>query len=62
MVTAFDFWLGWTAHTAVGGYGKLGYACRRPENTVLYQIVEKHVGPFFEAGSEQGASRPFLPA
>ena len=38
--------------------GQRGYARHRPEDTVLYQIVEQHVGAFFEAVSEQGASLP----
>ena len=38
--------------------GQRRYARHRPEDTVLYQIVEQHAGPFFEHLSEQGASLP----
>ena len=41
-----------------GGKAKRGYARHRPEDTVLYQIVEQHVEPFFQAVGEQGASLP----
>ena len=38
--------------------GKRSYVRHRPEDTVLYQIVEQHVGRFFDNASEQGASLP----
>ena len=34
------------------------YVRHRPEDTVLYQIVEQHVEPFFDAVAEHGASLP----
>ena len=44
--------------SAAGVDGQRGYARHRPEDTVLYQTVEQHVGAFFETVSEQGASLP----
>ncbi len=41
-----------------GVASKRGYARHRPEDTVLYQVVECHAGPFFDSLSEQGASLP----
>lgn len=37
---------------------KRNYARHHPEDTVLYQIVEQHLGSFFDSLSEQGASLP----
>ena len=37
---------------------KCGYARHRPEDTVLYNIVEQHAPSFFQALGEQGASLP----
>jgi hypothetical protein len=44
--------------TVIGADSKRGYARHRPEDTVLYQVVERHVGSFFHSLSEQGASLP----
>ena len=43
---------------AAGVDGQRRYARHRPEDTVLYQIVEQHAGAFFDAMTEQGASLP----
>ena len=37
---------------------KRHYVRHRPEDTVLYQVVEQHVETFFDAVAEQGASLP----
>ena len=34
------------------------YARHRPEDTVLYQVVEQHAEPLFEYLAERGASLP----
>ncbi len=48
-----------TERCAVAGVAsKRGYARHRPEDTVLYQVVERHAGSFFDSLSEQGASLP----
>ena len=44
--------------SAAGVDSKRSYARHRPQDTVLYQIVERHVEPFFDSMSEQGASLP----
>ena len=44
--------------SAAGGDGKRSYARHRPEDTVLYQIIEQHAGGFFDSMSEQGAGLP----
>ncbi len=41
-----------------GVASKRGYARHRPEDTVLYQVVARHAGSFFDSLSEQGASLP----
>jgi hypothetical protein len=41
-----------------GVASKHGYARHRPEDTVLYQVVARHAGSFFDSLSEQGASLP----
>ncbi len=48
-----------TERCSVAGVAtKRGYARHRPENTVLYQVVEQHLGLFFDSSSEQEASLP----
>ncbi len=48
-----------TERCSVAGVdSKRRYARHRPEDTVLYQVVERHVGSFFDSLSEQGASLP----
>ena len=44
--------------SVAGVASKRGYARHRPEDTVLYQVVEQHLGLFFDSLSEQGASLP----
>ena len=41
-----------------GASEKRRYARHRPEETVLYQVVEQHVEPFFRTIAEQGTSLP----
>ena len=36
--------------------GRCRYARHRPEDTVLYRIVEQHLGSFFDSVTEQGGS------
>ncbi len=44
--------------SVAGVASKRDYARHRPEDTVLYQIVEQQLGLFFDSLSEQGASLP----
>ncbi|MCP4035541.1 MAG: transposase [bacterium] len=44
--------------TVARGEGQRRYARHRPQDSVLYQIVERHAGAFFDAMTEQGASLP----
>lgn len=45
-------------HGAVRAKSQGEYARHRPEDTVLYRIVERHAPSFFSALGEQGASLP----
>ncbi len=44
--------------SVAGVASKRDYARHRPEDTVLYQIVEQQLGLFFDSLSEQEASLP----
>ena len=43
---------------ATVGAGGAGYRRHRPEETVLYDVVEQHADAFFEGQEERGSGLP----